>query len=60
MDAQARQLLDALIDRVHTVWPTVAFVRRPLSVGDPADVAVIENADGFAGLVGTVTPIVAK
>jgi hypothetical protein len=38
----------------------VAFVRRLLSVGDPADVAVIENADGFAGLVGTVTPIVAK
>jgi hypothetical protein len=30
------------------------------SVGDSADIAVIDNADGFAGLVGTVTPIVAK
>jgi hypothetical protein len=28
MDAQARQLLDALIDRVHTDWPTVAFGLR--------------------------------
>jgi len=34
-----------------------------LSVGDPADVAVIENAYalwGLRGLVGTVTPTVAK
>jgi transposase len=31
-----------------------------LSVVAPADVAVTENADGFCGLVGTVTPIVAK
>jgi len=28
MDAHARQLIDALIDRVHTDWPTVAFVLR--------------------------------
>ena len=28
MDAQPRQLIDALIDRVHTDWPTVAFVLR--------------------------------
>ena len=31
-----------------------------LSVGDSADVAVIENSGGFAGLVGTMTPIAAK
>jgi hypothetical protein len=31
-----------------------------LSVVAPADVAVTENAVDFAGLVGTVTPIVAK
>jgi len=31
-----------------------------LSVGDPADVAVTEKADRFSGLVGAVTPIVAK
>jgi len=34
-----------------------------LSVGDPADVAAIENAYalwGLRGLVGTVTPTVAK
>ncbi len=28
MDRRARQLIDALIDRVHTDWPTVAFVLR--------------------------------
>ena len=28
MNAQARQLIDALIDRVHTDWPTVAFALR--------------------------------
>ena len=37
-----------------------AAATQLLSVGDPADVAVIENAGGFCGLVGTVTPIVAK
>jgi hypothetical protein len=31
-----------------------------LGVGDPAIVAVIENAMVLAGLVGTVTPIVAN
>ena len=28
MNAQPRQLIDALIDRVHTDWPTMAFVLR--------------------------------
>ena len=53
MDARARQLIDALIDRVHTDWPTVAFVLR-LPSGEQVMLprhrqGAAECADGHTG-----------
>ena len=61
MNAQPRQLIDALIDRVHTDWPTVAFVLR-LPSGEqvmlpPHRQGAAECAHGHAGyLLARIVP----